>query len=199
MYSGKEYFSSDSLAQELKIWLLVIVNFRLLETIFQSEFLSALLSAIRVIGQTRGMGVTRHTLCDFKKLTWRYVLFADHVWYCTTMEKRNFLTAIFKGAGGLNMVNHGNWFYRVFWQRTMRSSAAFYLIKILVLAKVFAGRRLTQIRLRARISIAISRKWSFYKLQSQIEPTVFIRARIFVKVSKFKLLTMTYFINYDRK
>ena len=49
----------------------------------------------------------------------------------------------FKGAGGLYLVDHGNWFYGVFWQTTSISISCFLPHqKILMLTKLIAGRSL---------------------------------------------------------
>ena len=49
----------------------------------------------------------------------------------------------FKRTGGLHLVDHGNWFYGVFWQKTMRSISCFLPYqKILILTKVITLRRL---------------------------------------------------------
>ena len=52
-----------------------------------------------------------------------------------------------RGRGGLNLVDHGNWFNGVFWQKTMRSISGFLPHqKILILTKVIARRRLVLMR-----------------------------------------------------
>ena len=49
----------------------------------------------------------------------------------------------FRGLGYSNLVDHGNWFYGVFWQRTVRSISCFLPHQeILILTKFIADRRL---------------------------------------------------------
>ena len=53
------------------------------------------------------------------------------------------LVAQLRRPGGLKLVDHGNWFYGVFWQRRMRSISRFLPHqKIFILTKVIAHRRL---------------------------------------------------------
>ena len=79
-----------------------------------------------------------------------------------------------RGPRGLNLMDHGNWFCGVFWQRTMRSISCFLPHqKILILTKVIARRRLALKcdSITCANFNSISWKWP---LPSHIEPTIFM-------------------------